>query len=163
LPGDFVTCLERDGEELLIGTMTQGVVRLNLGSLSLRGFQAPEGGLEAGNITVLLADPPRGFWIGTYGKGLYYWDRQAARLAHFSRAMGQLGDDWVLCAVQAESGTFFGTLGGGLARHARGNWRILGFREGVLSSDVPALAYAPPFLYLGSLGEGVTELREAAP
>jgi ligand-binding sensor domain-containing protein len=160
LPGDFVTCLERDGEELLIGTLSLGVVRLNLGSLALRGFA---GELEAGNITVLLADPPKGFWIGTYGKGLYHWDRQASRLAHFSRAAGQLGDDWVLCAVRAESGTYFGTLGGGLARHSRGAWQVLGFREGIPAADVPALTYSPPFLYLGSLGAGVTELREGPP
>jgi ligand-binding sensor domain-containing protein len=163
LPGDFVTCLETDGEDLLIGTLTQGVVRLNLASLALRGFEEPEGGLEARNITVLLADPPRGFWIGSYGKGLFYWDRQAARLAHFSRAGGQLGDDWVLCAVRAAGGTYFGTLGGGLARHSGGAWERLGFREGVLSSDIPAMAYAAPFLYLGSLGAGVTVLREGQP
>ena len=163
LPGDFVTCLEADGEDLLIGTLTQGVVRLNLASMALRGFEEPEGGLEARNITVLLADPPRGFWIGSYGKGLYYWDRQAARLAHFSRAGGQLGDDWVLCAVRATGGTYFGTLGGGLARHSGGAWELLGFREGVLASDIPAMAYAAPFLYLGSLGAGVTVLREGQP
>lgn len=163
LPGDFVSCLETDGEELLIGTLAQGVVRLKLAGLGLRPFEAPQGRLAAGNITVLLADPPRGFWIGTYGDGLYHWDRQAARLTRYSREGGQLGDDWVLCAVRTESGTFFGTLGGGLARHGQDSWRVLGFREGVLSADVPALAYSPPFLYLGSLGAGVSELRVQQP
>lgn len=163
LPGDFVTCLEVDGQDLLIGTLTQGVVRLDLRSLRLRGFEEAAGGLEAKNVTVLLADPPRGFWVGTYGDGLYHWDRQASRLAHYSRMGGQLGDDWVLCAVRAESGTYFGTLGGGLARYAQGAWRVLSFREGVLSADIPALTYAAPCLYLGSLGAGVTALAEGRP
>jgi hypothetical protein len=163
LPGDFVTCLEVDGEELLIGTLTQGVVQLNLNSLALRSFEPPQGGLAARNITMLLSDPPRGFWIGTYGMGAYYWDRQEGLLTHYSRAGGQLGDDWVLCAVRTASGTYFGTLGGGLARLARGGWEVLGFREGVLTRDIPALCFAAPYLYLGSLGSGVTALHEAEP
>ena len=44
LPGDFVTCLEADGEDLLIGTLTQGVVRLDLASLALRSFDRAGGG-----------------------------------------------------------------------------------------------------------------------
>jgi len=163
LPGDFVTCLEVDGAELLIGTLTQGVVRLNLSSLALRGLPEPGEGPAARNITMLLADPPGGFWIGTYGTGLFYWDRREARFRHFDRAGGQLGDDWVLSAVKAASGAYFGTLGGGLARCTRGAWAVLGFREGVPSADIPALAYDPPFLYLGSLGSGVTVLREVLP
>jgi len=163
LPGDFVTCLEVDGQDLLIGTLTQGVVRLDLRSLRLRGFEEAAGGLAARNVTVLLADPPRGLWVGTYGDGLYYWDRQASRLAHYSRRGGQLGDDWVLCAVRAESGTYFGTLGGGMARYVQGGWEVLGFREGVLSADIPALTYAAPRLYLGSLGAGVSVLTEERP
>jgi hypothetical protein len=80
-----------------------------------------------------LADPPEDVWIGTYGRGLHRWDRRTGR------------------------------LGGGLARHARGAWQVPGSREGVPAADVPALSYAAPFLYLGSLGAGVTELREAPP
>jgi len=163
LPGDFVTCLEVDGGNLLIGTLNQGVVLLNLASQTLASFDETEAGLAARNITMLLAEPPQGFWIGTYGKGVYRWDRLGGRLTRFTRAAGQLGDDWVLCAVQAASGTYFGTLGGGLARFSRGAWEVLGFREGVSAPDIPALAYDVPFLFLGSLGTGVTVLREAEP
>jgi hypothetical protein len=55
--------------------------------------------------------------------------------------------------------------GGGLSRWSprTGSWEALGFRQGVPSPDVPAMAYEAPYLYLGSLGSGVTVLREGAP
>ena len=162
LPGDYVTCLEADGGELAIGTLTQGVVLLDLASSSFRSLDRLTRGLEARNITVLLAEPGEALWIGTYGLGVYRWEGRAKRLAHFSRAGGQLADDWVLCAARARVGTYFGTLGGGLSRFnpETGDWAVLGFRQGVSSPDVPALAYGAPYLYLGSLGAGVTVLRE---
>jgi hypothetical protein len=50
-----------------------------------------------------------------------------------------------------------------MARYVQGGWEVLSFREGVLSADIPALTYAAPRLYLGSLGAGVSVLTEERP
>lgn len=163
LPGDFITCLQPAGGQLLLGTLSRGVLLFDLARQSLASFDALAPGLEARNITMLLADPPDSFWIGTYGQGVYRWDGATRRLSHFTRAGGSLGDDWVLCGARTRSGLYFGTLGGGLSRYDGRSWQTLGREQGVAARDISALAYSSPYLYLGTLGAGITILSEGSP
>jgi tetratricopeptide (TPR) repeat protein len=161
LPGEFVTCLLAAEGELLVGTMTLGVVILNLATGAMHSLDAVQAGLEARNVTMLIHDPPDTVWIGTYGSGLYQWDRGRRRIQRFSRADGQLSDDWVLCGVRGARGLYFGTFGGGVSLFADGRWRSVGLREGLAALDISSVAYLPPYVCFGTLGSGVCVLDES--
>lgn len=162
LPGDFVSCLEQARGMLLIGTLNRGLVLMELEQRRFRSFDALSPDLEARNITMLLADGSDALWIGTYGMGLYRWSWSEAKLEHFTRRTGQLGDDWVLCGLIARSGLYFGTLGGGLTRYLpeTGQWQVIGVKEGLASRDISTMAYGAPSLFLGTLGAAITVYTE---
>ena len=164
LPGKFINCLERAGNFLLIGTVRSGMVLYNIDSGSLRSFSEINPQFEAGNITMILADPAdrNTVWIGTYGMGLYRWERDSNRTLHYTKETGSLSDNWVLCGVRAESGLYFGTFGGGVSHLANKSerWRTLGLREGLSSLDISAVGYSPPFIFFGTLGAGISVYHE---
>jgi tetratricopeptide (TPR) repeat protein len=162
LPGDFVNCLLAAGEHLLIGTLNLGVAVLELKTGRVTSFDSINPNLTARNVITLLLEDENTLWIGTYGEGLYRWNRAQNRIEHFSRASGQLADDWILCAVRAESGLYFGTFGGGLSRLPAGRtaWEHIGLGQGMSALDISTAAYSPPRLYFGTLGSGITILDE---
>ena len=104
---------------------------------------------------------------GTYGEGLYRWNRRENRIDHFSKASGAITDDWVLCAIRTESGLYFGTFGGGVSRFVAGNegegdrWKRIGLRQGLSALDISSATYDPPRVYFGTLGSGVSILDES--
>lgn len=168
LPGDFVTCLAAVDGELLVGTMNLGVVLLRLADGAMRSLDAVQAGLEARNVTTILPEPLGTVWIGTYGSGLYRWDRVRRRIDSYTRAEGQLADDWVLCAVRAASGLYFGTFGAGLAYRPASisaaeaaDFRFLGLRDGLAALDISCAAYLPPYVCFGTLGSGVSLVDES--
>jgi hypothetical protein len=162
LPGVFVSCLEVARGMLLIGTINRGLVLMDLEGERFRSFDSLDSGLEARNITMLLADGSATLWLGTYGMGLYRWSWTEGRLQHFTRRSGELGDDWVLCGLAAQSGAYFGTLGGGLARfsEAGGQWQLIGLKEGLASRDISSIAYRAPHIFLGTLGGAIAIYNE---
>jgi ligand-binding sensor domain-containing protein len=161
-PGDFVGCLEEAQGMLLIGTLNRGLVLMDLEDQRFRSFDSLNPELEARNITMLLEDGSGALWLGTYGMGLYRWSWTDGRLLHFTRQSGHLGDDWVLCGLLARSGTYFGTLGGGVTRYrsAGERWQVIGLKEGLAARDISAIAYSAPFIFLGTLGGAVAIYTE---
>ncbi|WP_220433188.1 EAL domain-containing protein [Cognatiluteimonas lumbrici] len=67
LPDSFVTALQADDDGLWIGTYSQYVARLDLGTGAIRAFSA-EGDAEAQRVFALLVEPGV-LWVGT-GLGL---------------------------------------------------------------------------------------------
>jgi hypothetical protein len=114
-------------------------------------------------VISLLPEDEDTLWIGTYGEGLYRWKRRENRIEHFSKASGEIADDWVLCAVRADSGLYFGTFGGGVSRFVpeQGIWQRIGLRQGLSALDISSVTYAAPDLFFGTLGSGISILDES--
>ncbi|MBN1835361.1 MAG: hypothetical protein JW820_05885 [Spirochaetales bacterium] len=161
LPGDFVNALSYADSRVLIGTLNLGIVVLDPSTESMWSFDQVNPNLQARNVVLLLPVGTRELWIGTYGQGLYRWDRVENRLSHFDKAGGALGDDWVLCGAATPSGLYFGSFGAGASRHREGRWEQLGLREGLTGLDVSAVAYVPPYVVFGTLGSGVALFDES--
>lgn len=163
LPGEFINCLVASDDYLLIGTLNLGLVVLDLHTGRLRGFDSINPDLTARNVITLLVEDEDNLWIGTYGEGLYKWDRRGNAVEHFSKASGQLADDWVLCAAQSRTGLYFGTFGGGITHLSaqERSWRQIGLRQGLAALDISAVTYSPPRLYFGTLGSGISVLDES--
>ena len=163
LPGEFINCLVARDEYLLIGTLDLGLVLLDLHTGRLRSFDSINPELTARNVITLLVEDEDNLWIGTYGEGLYRWDRRENTVEHFSKASGQLADDWILCGVQARTGLYFGTFGGGVTHLSAQEraWRQIGLRQGLAALDISAAIYSPPRLYFGTLGSGISVLDES--
>jgi len=161
LPGDFVNTLAYVDSHLLIGTLNLGIVVLDPATQSMWSFDRVNPDLAARNIILLLPVGTQELWIGTYGQGLYRWNRAENRLSHFAKAGGTLGDDWVLSGAATSSGLYFGTFGAGVSRYRDGRWRQVGLRDGLAGLDVSAVAYAPPYVAFGTLGSGITLFDES--
>jgi hypothetical protein len=161
LPGDFVNSLARAGRWLLIGTLNLGIVLLDLDDGRLVSFDEVNPGLNARNVILLLPVGEEELWIGTYGEGLYRWERGANRLRRYTRRQGEIGDDWVLSGVSAATGLYFGTFGAGVSLYREGTWRRLGLREGLGGLDITSVSYSPPYVVFGTLGSGITLLDES--
>jgi tetratricopeptide (TPR) repeat protein len=153
----YVNALCAYGGQLAIGTMKRGLLFYDPEDGSVRSFDEVNPGLEARNITLLLADPAPALWIGTYGLGLYHWQQQSNDLRHFSRRQGDIPDDWVLAGAPGPAGSYFGTFGGGVVAFSSPDSRprIIGLREGLPSLDISVVRSSPPFIYFGTLGAGV--------
>ncbi|HVO37460.1 MAG TPA: two-component regulator propeller domain-containing protein [Spirochaetia bacterium] len=164
LPGPFVTSIEEgaDGKELYLGTMSYGLVIMDTNTGSMRSLSDIAPGFSASNVTSLLDDGQGWIWIGTYGDGLYQWTPGASSLRHFSKATGEIGDDWVLASCRTGRGLYFGTFGGGVSVFfpAPGTWRRYGITDGLGSLDVAAIAWRAPFVFFGTLGAGVSVYDE---
>ncbi len=163
LPGEFVNCLEAQDDHLLIGTLNLGLIVMSLETGRIFSFDSINPNLRARNVITLLPENSETLWIGTYGEGLYRWERGGNRLEHFSRASGEITDDWVLCGARADSGLYFGTFGGGVSRFLpeQGLWERIGLGEGLSALDISSITYAAPHLFFGTLGSGVSVLNES--
>jgi len=164
LPGPFVTSIEEgvDGKELYLGTMSSGLVIMDTHTGTMKGHTEVVPGFSAANVTSLLDDGQGGIWIGTYGDGLYLWSPAANSLRHFSKATGEIGDDWVLASCRTARGLYFGTFGAGVSAFlpSAGTWRRYGITDGLGSLDVAAIAWRAPFVFFGTLGAGVSVYDE---
>ena len=112
---------------------------------------------------MLLVQTGKILWIGTYGQGLYRWDPHTNDLEQLSKAEGSLGDDWVLCGVETKTGLYFGTFGAGVTHllPTSLSTRQIGIRDGLSALDISAVTYAPPLVYFGTLGSGISILDES--
>jgi hypothetical protein len=159
-PGRFVNCLAADGGNLLVGTMDHGLLVLDTRTGRFESLAARHPAFTARNVTTVIADRGR-VWIGTYGKGLWLWE--AERITRYGKDTGEIGDDWVLASCRVAGGIWFGTFGAGASFVGDdGRWRRLGVADGLPSLDVSAIAWRPPFLFLGTLGAGVCAYWEGA-
>jgi tetratricopeptide (TPR) repeat protein len=163
LPGNFITSLhaEPGNRRLFIGTMTMGlfIYDLSAGRISCLWDEHPE--YDGANVTSILQDKSGRTWIGTYGDGLYMLPRDGGKVRHFTRAGGEIADDWVLSACETPMGIYFGSFGGGVSVLDRGGgWRRIGLAEGLPSLDITAIAAGGPYLFFGTLGAGVCRYFE---
>ena len=160
LPGQFVNSLAVRDDHLLIGTLNLGLVMMSLKTGRIFSFDDINPDLRARNVITLLPENEDTLWIGTYGEGLYRWNKRENKIEHFSKASGEIADDWVLCAVQAESGLYFGTFGGGVSRFVPESdlWERIGLRQGLSALDISSVTYAAPNLFFGTLGAGLSVL-----
>jgi ligand-binding sensor domain-containing protein len=166
LPGRFITCIAPDpsGKRLFIGTMNLGLVILDLGTGQMGTLSEIADAFTADNITTVLPDAEGRVWIGTYGEGLYLWKPEGNTLSRYSRATGQIGDDWILAGCETDRALYFGSFGGGVSVYEKGSglWRRLGISDGLASIDVPAIAWRAPYVFFGTLGAGVGMYEEGA-
>jgi hypothetical protein len=165
LPGRFITCMALDGggSRLLIGTMNLGLVVLDLVTGSMQTLSEIIPDFASENITSVLADSAGRVWIGTYGDGLTLWVADKGTLRRFSRASGEIGDDWILASCETDRGVYFGSFGGGVSVFVKGSerWKRFGISDGLASADVVAIAWRAPYLFFGTLGGGVSMYDEA--
>ncbi|MGA2479310.1 MAG: two-component regulator propeller domain-containing protein, partial [Spirochaetia bacterium] len=152
------------GRRLYIGTMNLGVVILDLQTGQMSALSEIADSFAADNITTVLPDAEGRVWIGTYGEGLFVWKPDGGSLIHYSKATGQIGDDWVLAGCETDRALYFGSFGGGVSVYSKGSglWRRLGISDGLASIDVPAIAWRAPFVFFGTLGAGVSMYEEGA-
>jgi hypothetical protein len=166
LPGRFVTSLALDsgGSKLLIGTMNLGLVILDLARGSMQTLSEIMPDFTSDNVTTVLPDSSGRVWIGTYGDGLALWIPGTGTLRRYSKASGEISDDWVLAACETDRGVYFGSFGGGVSVIAKGSgrWKRFGISDGLASGDVAAIAWRSPYLFFGTLGGGVSVYDEAA-
>ena len=166
LPGRFITCLALDGSglKLLIGTMNLGLVILDLATGSMQTLSEIMPDFASDNITSVLPDSTGRVWIGTYGDGLSLWVPGRGSLRRYSKASGEIADDWVLAACETDRGVYFGSFGGGVSAFMKdsGGWKRFGISDGLASADVAAIAWRSPYLFFGTLGGGVSVYNEAA-
>jgi ligand-binding sensor domain-containing protein len=166
LPGKFITCIAEDAPRgrLLVGTMTVGLVILDLrtGAMSTLADSIPN--FTSDNITTILPARDGRIWIGTYGEGLAVWSPSANTLRRYTRADASIADDWILSSCETDRALYFGSFGGGVSvlSKADGSWRPIGIHDGLSSLDVPAIAWRPPSVFFGTLGAGVSVYNEAA-
>jgi hypothetical protein len=166
LPGRFITSIALDaaGTRLLIGTMNVGLVILDLHTGSMRALSEIVPEFQSGNVTCVMPDSAGRVWIGTYGDGLALWEPGGGTLRRFSKASGEIGDDWILASCETDRGLYFGSFGGGVSVFDKeaGTWRRFGISDGLASGDVAAIAWRAPYLFFGTLGGGVSVYDEAA-
>jgi hypothetical protein len=166
LPGGFITALAEDPARgrLLVGTMNAGLVLLDLktGLMSTLAEHVPD--FTADNITTILVASDGRVWIGTYGEGLYSWDADRNTLLRFTKAGGEIADDWILASCETDRALYFGSFGGGASAISKrdGTWRRIGIQEGLASLDVSSLGWRAPYVFFGTLGAGVCVYDEAA-
>jgi hypothetical protein len=159
-PGRFVNCLAADAGRLLVGTMDHGLLILDARAGRFESLSARHPAFTAHNVTTVLVDRSR-VWIGTYGEGLWRWE--GGTITRYGKDTGEIGDDWVLASCRVAGGVWFGTFGAGASFVGDdGEWRRLGVADGLPSLDVSAIAWRPPFLFLGTLGAGVCAYWEGA-
>lgn len=166
LPGRFVSCIAEGpgGATLLIGTVTLGLIVMDRATGDMKGLEQLAPGFSARNITSVLADRQGRVWIGTYGEGLFLWNPADGSLSRFSRATGEMGDDWVLAICETPRALYFGTFGAGVSVYetGRGAWKRFGIADGLASLDVTSIASRAPYVFFGTLGAGVSVYEEAA-
>lgn len=166
LPGRFITCIAEDpaARRLFIGTMNQGLVIYDpqAGSMSTLSEAFPS--FTSENIATILPDSAGRVWIGTYGDGLFVWSPGKGTLQHFSKATGEIADNWVLASCETDRALYFGSFGGGVSAYVKetGGWKRLGIRDGLASLDIAAIAWRPPFVFFGTIGAGVSVYDEEA-
>ncbi len=159
LPGGFVTSLyaEPGGKRLFIGTMTMGLLIYDISAGRMTSFWDEHPEYDGANVTAILKDSLGRTWIGTYGDGLYMLPSGGGKAVHYTRAGGDIADDWVLCACETEGALYFGSFGGGVSvlDKKRGEWGRIGIGDGLPSLDIVSIAAAGPYLFFGTLGAGV--------
>jgi hypothetical protein len=166
LPGKFVTCIAEDAirDRLLIGTMNIGLIILDrkTGQMSALSESVPD--FTSPNITMILPARDGKIWIGTYGEGLAVWTPGTNRVRRYSKAGGEIADDWILSSCETDRALYFGSFGGGVSVLSKsdGSWRRIGIHDGLPSLDVSAIAWRPPSVFFGTLGGGVSVYDEAA-
>ncbi len=163
LPGDFIQALEHSADTLFIGTMTLGVLLLDLATERITSLDVLNPLFGPRNITMILSEGSSRTWVGTHGEGLVLWEKQNNELHFFTKEAGYLVDDYLQCGIATETGLYFGTLGGGVSflSESDGTWRSIGLAQGLPSLIIGCISYAPPYVYIGTLGAGISILDEA--
>lgn len=162
--GPLVNVLHSSPVGVLVGTLDRGAYLVREGPAGravVRPLSEVAPGLGAVNVTCFVEDGAV-TWVGTYGEGLYRWNRRTNDVAHFRKEDGSIPDDWILSGIATERAAYFGTFGGGVAVFEKRPkaWRSLGIAEGLSSADVASVSYWEPNLYFGTLGGGVTVFDE---
>jgi ligand-binding sensor domain-containing protein len=166
LPGKFITCIgvDQTGGRLFVGTMNQGLVIYDMQTGAMKTLSESFPAFTSENIATILPDSSGRVWIGTYGDGLSVWTPGTGTLRHFSKATGEIADDWVLASCETDRALYFGSFGGGASAYVKetGQWKRLGIRDGLASLDIAAIAWRPPFVFFGTIGAGVSVYDEEA-
>lgn len=166
LPGRFINCIAEDPRsgDLLIGTMSLGLIILEPSTGEMRSLSEIVPWFTSANVTTILPDGEGRVWIGTYGDGLSLWSRADGTVRRFSKASGEIGDDWILASCETARAVYFGSFGGGVSAFLKGtaSWRRYGIADGLASLDVAAIAWRDPYVFFGTLGAAVNVYDEAA-
>ncbi|GEM_PF-1450303 len=164
---DFINTMKVYEEYILIGTMDAGLFIFDTGKDVIINFVKIYPTFRPKNITTILVESDMSLWIGTYGEGLYNWDRRRNSVKAYTVENGMLGEDWILCSVKGVKGLYFGTFGGGVIRvpigpkESRRSFTTFRLEDGLASMDISSAVYSNERLFFGTLGMGISIFYEA--
>ena len=159
LGGDVINCIKVDGDIILLGTETAGLLTFIPKQLSVNNFHHDEKdphSLAAGAVNAVLQEPDGRLWVGTVEGGLSIREPGSRAFSHLTRESGGLCHNSVseFCLLPQER-ILVGTWGGGIDLvSARKPYRVL---EHLLPGDarldyIGSLDYDPEndLLWIGS-------------
>ena len=118
--GSVLSVTQDPGGLMWLGTDGAGLFRLEASGRDGKtgGFRLQPEPFPSDVLTCVLATPARRLWVGTYGRGLYWYDPQTKKTRHFLHNPADPGslshnNVWDL-AMDSSGGIWVGTLGGGL-------------------------------------------------
>jgi signal transduction histidine kinase/streptogramin lyase len=94
---NYLICGRYDGgNELWLGMNGgRGFVKFDLQTKKFESFiitSEKKPGTEFNSITAIIKDKPGNLWLGTYGGGIYYFDRELNKFQNYQRSDGLSGD-----------------------------------------------------------------------
>ncbi len=140
-----IHALYRLGDDLWIGTYSEGLLRLNLKTLSIKEY-GPARGLEASSVYTLEQTEDGTLWAGTHSS-LCRYDAAADRFILEKEV------NWTnACCLAPDGSLWFATARGGiLQRSRRGLWQEFNTRNsGLPTNYVNCLLATPSGLYAGT-------------
>ena len=157
--GEVINCIKIDGDQILLGTETGGLLTFIPKQLAVNNFQHDEQdphSLAAGAVNAVLQEPDGRLWVGTVEGGLSVREPESRDFDHLTRERGGLGHNSVseFCLLPQER-MLVGTWGGGIdIVSTRKPYRVL---EHLLPGDtrldfIGSLDYDPDsgLLWIGS-------------
>lgn len=166
---NVIYCLKKDSENnIWVGT-DHGFSIINAKTQAIESFAIDQHGAALGRVTHLYLDPKGIAWIGTYGQGLFSYDRERKVFNHFSHDDADpksLSANVVRRIIPDEKGyLLIGTDGGGVL--------LLDTRTNIFtridSKNDPSLLNAAVYdlykddnniIWIGTYGGGVKQINK---
>ncbi len=116
LTSNFLICGWYDGaDELWLGMNGgHGFSKLDLKTRKFESFviSGKKPAAEFNTITAIISDKSRNLWLGTYGGGVYYFDRQQNQFQNYQRSDGLSGDNINSLAFDSTGNLWISTANG---------------------------------------------------
>jgi ligand-binding sensor domain-containing protein len=132
--GKYISCIADEIENLWVGTLGGGLVKLNKLTGNFVAYGEWNSGLPDNNVWAIVIDGQGNKWIGTGGGGLAKFDGVNWTVYKTSNS-GLPSDTVTAIAIDGQGNKWIGTWGGGLAKFDGVSWKVYNFRNSGLPSD----------------------------